>query len=156
MSTRPVQISPRSLICSLTSVSVVDSWTPDLSRKQETKSNVSSLEDLGVQIGIDNLTPEELGEAKGLLNKWSDIFSTCVTDLGRTDTAKHEIKLTDNTPFKEPYRRIPLALYDKVCLHLKEMLEAGALRSLKAPIDQMLSFSGRKMKVLDFVSTSGS
>ena len=117
LSAHPVHIPPRSLLCSLTSVSVVDSWTLDLSHKQESKSNVSSLEDLGVQIDTDNLSPEELGEAKGLFNKWSDIFSTSVTDLGRTDTVKHEIKLTDNTPFKEPYRRIPPALYDEVCLH---------------------------------------
>ena len=59
----PVHIPPRSLLCSLTSVSIVDSWTPDLSHKQESKSNVSSLEDLDVQIDTDNLTPEDLGEA---------------------------------------------------------------------------------------------
>ena len=35
---------------------------------------------------------------------------------------KHEIKLTDDTPFKEPYRRIPPALYEKVRIHLKELL----------------------------------
>ena len=90
MSVCPVHIPPRSLLCSLTSVNVVDSWTPDLSHKQELKSNVSSLEDLGVQIDTDNLTPEELGEAEGLLNKWSDILSTSVTDSGRTDTVKHK------------------------------------------------------------------
>ena len=68
LSTHPVQIPPRSLLCYLTSVSVVGSWAPDLSHKQESKSNVSSLEVLGVQIDTDNLTPEELGEAKGILN----------------------------------------------------------------------------------------
>ena len=39
----------------------------------------------------------------------------------------HDIKLTEDTPFKEPYRRVPLALYEEVRLHLKEMLEAGAI-----------------------------
>ena len=65
LSARLVQIPTRSLLCSLTSV--VDSWTPDLSHKQESKSNVSSLEDLGVQIDTDNLTIEELSEAKVIL-----------------------------------------------------------------------------------------
>ena len=68
LSAPPVRIPPRSLLCSLTSVSVVDSWTPDLSHKQESKSNVSSFEDLGFQIDTDNFTPEELGEAKVILN----------------------------------------------------------------------------------------
>ena len=103
-----------------------------------------------------NLTPEELGEAKGLLNKWSDIFSTSMTDLGRTDTVKHEIKWRDNTSFNKPYRRIPPALYVEVRLHRKECLKQELLESFKAPTHQMFSLSGRRMEVLDFVSTSES
>ena len=91
-------------------MSVVDSWTPDLSQKQETKSSTS--EDLGFQTDEDNLTPDQLSRAKSLLNKWSDIFSKSPTDLGKTDLVKHSIKLTDETPFKEPYRRIPPGLLE--------------------------------------------
>ena len=55
-------------------------------------------------------------------------FSTGPTDLGRTDSVKHKINLTDDTPFKGPYRRISPALYEEVRQHLKEMLEADAIR----------------------------
>ena len=58
LSAHAIEIPPRSLLCSLNEVSVVDSWTPDLSQKQETKSSTS--EDLGVQIDEDNLTPDQL------------------------------------------------------------------------------------------------
>ena len=112
-----MEIPPRSLLCSLNEVSVIDCWTPDLSQKQETKSSTSK--DLGVQIDEDNLTSDQLSRAKSVLNKWSDIFSKSPTDLGKTDLVKHNIKLTDETPFKEPYRRIPPGLFEEVRMHSK-------------------------------------
>lgn len=73
LSSHFIEIPPKSLLCSLNQVSVVDSWTPDLSQKQELKS--SSIEDLDVQIEKDNLTPDQLTKAKSVLNKWPNIFS---------------------------------------------------------------------------------
>ena len=35
------------------------------------------------------------------------MFSKGPTDLGCTNLVEHEIKLKDETPFKEAYRRIP-------------------------------------------------
>ena len=70
---------------------------------------------------------------KFFLSKWSNIFSKGPTDLGKADIVKHEINLTDDKPFKDPYRRIPPGLYEEVRLHLKEMLEAGAIRESQSP-----------------------
>ena len=133
LSTRVVEIPPKSILCTLSSVNVVDSWTPDSSQKQEQKPTTKSLEDLGIKIESDNLTPDQLCRAKQVLGNWSDIFSTSPTDLGRTDAVKHNINLTDDVPFKDPYRRVPPALYEEVRQHLKEMLEAGAIRPSKSP-----------------------
>lgn len=60
--------------------------------------------------------------------KWKGIFSKGVTDLGNCDLVKHEIKFSDEKPFKEPHRRIPPALFEEVREHLKEMMEAGTIR----------------------------
>ena len=38
------------------------------------------------------------------------------------------IKVTDDTPFKEQFRQIPLPLVEEVQNHLQEMLESGAIR----------------------------
>jgi hypothetical protein len=46
---------------------------------------------------------------------------------------KHEIKLKDNIPFKEPYRRIAPGIIEEVRQDLKEMLEAGAIRKSQSP-----------------------
>ena len=133
LSARLIEIPPRSLLCSLSSVDVMDSWTPDSSQKKPEPKTSNSLDELGVKIDTDNLTPEQVSRAKEILGSWSHIFSTSPTDLGRTDLVEHEIKLTDETPFKKPYRRIPPALYEEVRQHLKEMLDAGAIRPSKSP-----------------------
>ena len=133
LSARVVEIPPKSLLCSLNSVSVVDSWTPDSSQKQEQNSTSSSLEDLGIKIDSENLTEDQLLRAKQVLGNWSSIFSTSPTDLGRTNSVKHKINLTDDAPFKDPYRRIPPVLYEEVRQHLKEMLEADAIRPSVSP-----------------------
>ena len=126
-----IEIPPRSLLCSLSEVTVVDSWTPDLQQKQDAKPSAS--EHLDVKIDEDNLTTDQLTQVKSVLNKWSDIFSKGPTDLGKTDLVTHTIKLTDDTPFKDSYRRIPPGLFEEVRAHLKEMLDAGAIRESESP-----------------------
>ena len=131
LSARVIEIPPRSLLCSLNEVSVVDSWTPELTQKEEAKSQSSDQFDF--KIDEENLTSDQLAQVKSVLNKWSDIFSKGPTDLGKTDLVKHTIKLTDDTPFKDPYRRIPPGLFEEVRAHLKEMLDAGAIRESESP-----------------------
>ena len=149
LSARAIEIPPRSLLCSLNSVDVVDSWTPDSSQKKQEPTSYS-LTDLGVEIDPDNLTPDQINKAKDVLNKWSHVFSTSCTDLGRTDLVEHEIKLTDETPFKEPYRRIPPALYEEVRQHLKEMLDVGAIRPSKSPFSSNVVLVRKKDGSLRF------
>ena len=51
-----------------------------------------------------------------------------IWQLGCTHSTEHIIKVTDNTPFKEWFRRIPPPMVEEVRNHLKEMLESGAIR----------------------------
>ena len=53
--------------------------------------------------------------------------------MGHTLMVKHKIRLDNYTPFKERYRRIPPHLFDEVKNHLKEMIEAGAIRKSSSP-----------------------
>ena len=79
----------------------------------------SLIEDLGVSVEKENLSDNQLEKVKDVLSDLSHIFSKGPTDLGKTDIVKHSIKLTDNTPFKEIYRRIPPAKYEEVKQHIK-------------------------------------
>ena len=78
--------------------------------------------------------------------------------LGRTDLVEHEIKLTDDTPFKEPYRHIRPGLYGEVRQHLKEMIEAGEFRHQKVLFLQMVYWSkkdGSLCFCIDFRKLNG-
>ncbi|MCG7878320.1 MAG: hypothetical protein JAY78_18545, partial [Candidatus Thiodiazotropha taylori] len=80
-----------------------------------------------------NITPDQKERVTEFLLKWRSIFSKGITDLGNCDIVKHEIKLSDEVPFKEPHRRIPPAIFHEVREHLKEMIEAGAIRPSTSP-----------------------
>ena len=67
LSAKVVEIPPKSLLCSLNSVNVVDSLTPDSSQKQDQKSTSTSIEDLGIKIEGENLTKGQLLRAKQVL-----------------------------------------------------------------------------------------
>ena len=54
-------------------------------------------------------------------------------DLGQMDMVKHHINLTDYTPIKDRYQRIPPHQYEEVQKHLKEMLEIRAIRCSNSP-----------------------
>ena len=62
-----------------------------------------------------------------LLAEYHDVFLLETTELGCTHSTEHTIKVTDNTPFKEHLRQIPLPLVAEVWSHLREMLELGVI-----------------------------
>ena len=68
-----------------------------------------------------------------MLLNWKDIFSCSKTDMGHTDLVKHNIKLVDDEPFKQPHRRIPPHLHSEVREHIKEMLETNVTRPSLSP-----------------------
>ena len=141
MSAKVLTILPRSDLCELHEVKVLRNIDPVDTGIQTAKQyhinteEQKTTEELpsGIKIEDCNLTTEEQEDLKKFLIDWKDIFSTGITDLGNCDLYKHEIHLIDETPFKEPHRRIPPALFDEIREHLKEMLDAGAIRPSSSP-----------------------
>ena len=78
--------------------------------------------------GLDSWAPELVDQACWLLAEYHDVFSLDQAELGCTHSTEHTIKVTDDTPFKEHFRRIPPPMVEEVRNHLKEMLESGAIR----------------------------
>ena len=83
--------------------------------------------------GIENWETEEQKEVRDLIEEYAFLFALDDLDLGKTSVVKHSIKLTDETPFKERYRRIPPHQFEEVKKHLQEMLEIGAIRKSCSP-----------------------
>ena len=102
----------------------LDSHTPRLTVRQR---HCKLFEELDLS-GLDSWTPELADAACQLLAKYHDVFSLDLAELGCTHSTEHTIKVTDDTPFKEWFRRIPPSVVEEVRNHLKEMLESGAIR----------------------------
>ena len=64
--------------------------------------------------GTKEWTQEQKERARALLTKYSLLFAMDSMDLGKTDLVKHHIELTNYTPIKDRYRRIPPQQYEEV------------------------------------------
>ena len=102
-----------------------DPQTPKLTIRQRHGKLFNEL-DLS---GLDLWAPElaDKGLPAPLLN-YHDIFSLDLVELGCTHSTEHTIKVTDDTPFKEQFRWIPLLMVEEVRDHLREMLESSIIR----------------------------
>ena len=78
--------------------------------------------------GLHSWTPELVDAVHQLLAKYHSIFLWDPAELGCTHSMEHIIKVTDDTPFKEWFRRIPPPLVEEFRNDLKEMLESGTIR----------------------------
>ena len=97
---------------------------------KERQENLLSRLDLS---GLNKWDRKNAQAAKELLKEFHDIFSLESLELGETKIAEHDIRLTNQEPFKERFRRIPPPLVDEVRAHLKEMLDANVIQPSNSP-----------------------
>ena len=71
--------------------------------------------------GIKSWTESQQCSVKKLLEEYQHSFPLNLKEFGKTSLVQHEIRLSNNTPFKERYRRIPPHQYEEVRKHLQEM-----------------------------------
>lgn len=86
-----------------------------------------------VNINMDTLSESKIQQGKDLLRKYSNIFSKNDLDIGFSSLIKHRIDFTDERPFKQRYRKMPLSMYEEVRNHLQQMLDAGTIRRSHSP-----------------------
>ena len=60
-------------------------------------------------------------------------FATSHHELGKCNTVKHDIKLSDYSPIRQKYRRIPPNMFEAVKSELKKMKESGVIRHSMSP-----------------------
>ena len=100
--------------------------------------------------GLDQWPKEKVKYACELLMEYHDIFSLDDNELGCTSQVKHNIKVTDNEPFKEQFRHIPPPLLEEVRTHVNDMLQAGAIRPSSSPWCNMVILVQKKDGGLHF------
>ena len=113
----------------LESLEVPKNPKPSLSMEEYKKKLMATLDFLG----LDQWPKEKVECAHELLMECHDILSLDNNKLGCTSQVKHNIKVTDNEPFKERFRCIPPPLLEEVRTHVNDMLQAGAIRPSSSP-----------------------
>jgi hypothetical protein len=58
---------------------------------------------------------------------------TCLNDLGCTEEIEHEIRLTDETPFRQPHRRVPQGQLEEFRMAVQDLLQSGVIRESNSP-----------------------
>ena len=86
--------------------------------------------------GLDQWPEEKVKHACELLIEYHDIFSLYDNELGCASQVKHNIKVTDDEPFKEQFQCILPPLLEEVRTHVNDMLQAGAIRPSSSPLVQ--------------------
>ena len=102
---------------------------------------------------LEGWSPQNLSAVCTLLAEYHDIFSLEPGELGCTNLVKHEIKVTDDEPFKERFQRIPLLMVDEVQAYGKEMLEGGAICPSQSPGCNAVVLVQRKTETRTSAST---
>ena len=69
--------------------------------------------------GLERWSAKSQNTAHALLAEYHDIFSLEPGELGCIGLEKHDIKVTDDRPFKERFQRIPPPMVDEAHSHLK-------------------------------------
>ena len=90
-----------------------------------------SLAELGlgyIDIASDQINDSTRRGLTQLLTEYRDIFSKDTLDCGNAKGYAHRIHLTDDHPFRFPYRRVPPAHYDKLRHTLTDMEDKGIIR----------------------------
>ena len=79
------------------------------------------------------LNADQKERAKAMLNRMRDVFAVNAQDLGCTNAVEHEIRLTDESPFKETTRRVPPRQLDEFKVALQDLLNSGVIKESKSP-----------------------
>ncbi|XP_076848086.1 uncharacterized protein LOC143493505 [Brachyhypopomus gauderio] len=92
------------------------------------KDRLSSLGLSDLDIDFRHTSFQSKRELVELIEEYEDIFSRHALDCGEARGFVHRIRLTDDRPFRMPYRRVPPAHYQHLRQVLTDMEEKGIIR----------------------------
>ena len=131
VSTKSVTIPPNNTICSAFPVKVFPLVSSDA---------VEPSPDIKNLFPLPHLSESERLAVHKCLEKHKAAFSWHDWDLGHCPAYQHRIKLTNEKPFREKYRRIPPAMVGEVREHLQKMMDAGVIQESKSPFSSPAVF----------------
>ena len=97
------------------------------------KDDGGNIHEMIAGLELKNLSDSERKEVIELLDEESDVFSRTKNDIGHIKDLKLDIRLTDEVPFGEAYRKIPGNLYKEVKNHVNDLLANGWIKQSYSP-----------------------
>ena len=91
------------------------------------------IKEMLAEINLDDVVEEERASVLELLEEEGEVFSRSKNDIGFVPDFELEIRLTDEAPFGEAYRKIPGPLYQEVKNHVNDLLANGWIRHSYSP-----------------------
>ena len=131
---RPFMLQPRALCAQMEVTHVVVTDKP--SRSEDSEEMLFNLDNI-----LDLTQHQNVAE---FLKSWKSVFAQHDNDVGYTSAVCHEIKLLDEQPFKQRYRRIPPAMIEEVRLHLQQLFDAGIIRPSHSPYNSNIVLARKK------------
>lgn len=92
------------------------------------KSQLNSMGLSNVDVDSCEVSDDYKGKLANLVLQYQDVFSRHHLDCGEAKGFVHRIRLSDNKPFRLPYRRVPPSQYQKLRQVLSEMEEKEIIR----------------------------
>ena len=109
---------------------------------EEQKTIREMVQECGLQ--FDNLSEDQREAVLDVLEEEGDVFSRSKNDIGHIPDFKLEIKVTDETPFGQAYRKIPGTLYNEVKSHVSDLLANGWIRQSYSPYSSPMVCARKK------------
>ena len=85
---------------------------------------------------------------RGLLEHMSHAIASGDRDLGCANSVEHEIHLREESPFKEPYRRVPPGQLEEYRDAISDLLDTGVISKSKSPYASPVVLVKKKDKSL--------
>ena len=103
--------------------------------QEEAEKNQERIAKLFTQIGSDfsQLVKGDQESLHTLLSSYSDVFALDSSELGTTKLVTHSINTGQHLPVKQPLRRTPFALRNKVEELVDDMLKQGVIEPSASP-----------------------
>ena len=147
MSNEPVMLAPETALASVhLATAVLDEFSQDKTPVDEEVVYTQSKADVSeIDYNETELTEAHRANVKGLLVRMSYVFASGNKNLGCTSGVEHEINLTQDFAFKEPYRRVPPGQLEDF---RDVMADAGVVAEFKSPFVLPVVLVKKKDKTL--------
>lgn len=139
--------------CQLDDTKPENSNTPSVDAT-DLKQKLSNLGLSDLDIDLCHISSQSKRQFVELVEEFEDIFSRHSLDCGEAAGFVHRIRLTDDHPFRMPYRRVPPAHYQQLRQVLTDMEEKGiickSVSDYASPLDMVWKKNGSLRICTDF------